>query len=270
LAIEDGDLKLAEKYLKDAQEKCKNALTEDSASEEEIMDELAIILTQLAFVYQMQNKEEEAMKLYNTVLKSKPSDESVTAVASNNTVSLKQEHQLYDSFKKMKQATSQTLEQKLTTNQKKIIGFNRCLVLLHMKQSDQCRELVKFLEEQFPNNDRLALVSSALLYKENKVSKSEELLKSYASSNPDQSIRVLLSLAQLYLSKDNLAEAIKTLESITSLKKKPAYIATLVTLYEQAGNFEAAIKLWDDYCNDLQKGDEDIYIQALKKMQNSN
>ena len=67
-------------------------------------------------------------------MKSKPSDESVLAVAENNIVGINQTHDLFDSFKKLKHATSETMNQKLTSIQKKVIGVNRCLVLMHMNK----------------------------------------------------------------------------------------------------------------------------------------
>jgi hypothetical protein len=72
--------------------------------------------------------------LYSTVLKSSPSDESVLAVAENNIVGINQAHDLFDSFKKLKHATSETMNQKLTSMQKKVIAFNRCLVLMLMNK----------------------------------------------------------------------------------------------------------------------------------------
>jgi hypothetical protein len=44
-------------------------------------------------------------------------------------------------------------------------------------KGEQCRELVKLLQDQFPDSDRLALVLASLLYKEKKHSQSEDLLK---------------------------------------------------------------------------------------------
>lgn len=46
-------------------------MMEENASEEDIQKELAIIHAQLGYIYLMQNKPEEAMQLYNSVLKSK-------------------------------------------------------------------------------------------------------------------------------------------------------------------------------------------------------
>jgi len=272
LAIEDGDYNTAEKHLKTAEAMCREAITD----EDELQEELAPINTQLAYVYQVQNKTQQAIELYNTVLKgAKPSDESVLAVASNNLVAVKAEpvHDLFDAAKKLKNASSATIDQILSTNQKKIIGFNSCLVQLHMNKGDECSKLLAPLQKQYPDSDRLALISSALLHKKDKknATASEELLKTFAAQHPENSTRVQLSLAQLRLSKGEVQEAISTLQSINSLKNKPGMVATLVTLYEQTNQIDAAMKVFDDYCDDLasQKNkDEDAYLRALKENAN--
>jgi signal recognition particle subunit SRP72 len=46
-------------------------LKEEGASEAEIQEEVSIILVQLGYVKQMQRKNEQALELYNSVLKNK-------------------------------------------------------------------------------------------------------------------------------------------------------------------------------------------------------
>jgi len=139
-----------------------------------------------------------------------------------------------------------------------------------MNKVDECRELVKTLQEQFPDSDRLALIHSSLQIKEKQPAKSEELLKIFAAKHPN-SVHIQLSLAQLQLNKGNVAGAISGLQSITSLKNKPALVATLVYLYEQQHDVENATKTFDEYLSWLesQKGqDEDTYIKILKAYAN--
>lgn len=52
-------------------ELCRDGLKEEGLSEQEMQDELSIITAQKAFVNQMQGKHNEALELYNVVLKSK-------------------------------------------------------------------------------------------------------------------------------------------------------------------------------------------------------
>jgi len=290
-AIDVGELSVAQHWLSLSYNLGKLILTEDSLKEQEIDDELSFIAAQKAFVLQLQGNTEQAINDYQSILKQKPSDNMVVAVVSNNIVVIKREHDLFDSFKKLRQATSQTMEQKLNSRQKKIIGFNRCLVLMHMNkvgyriamiadvyyffgflldsngQNDQCRELVKLLQEKFPESTRLALILAALLLKEKKFSQCEEFLKDFIRQHPSRCRRVQLSLAQLYLMKGNISETIKTLESIVSLRNQPGMVATLVVLYERARNIDSAMKTLDDYVSvlDLQQlKDDRILVQALK------
>ena len=46
------------------------------------------VQVQLAYVLQMQGKEKEAQAIYNNVLKNKPADIGLIAVASNNLLTL--------------------------------------------------------------------------------------------------------------------------------------------------------------------------------------
>jgi signal recognition particle subunit SRP72 len=50
---------------------CRKTLEEDGATEEEIESELAIIRTQIAYCYQLQKKDETALRMYNQILKQK-------------------------------------------------------------------------------------------------------------------------------------------------------------------------------------------------------
>ena len=113
-------------------------------------DELAVIRVQKAFVIQMMAKEEEALKLYTNALAHKyvafyglpltgipshrPSDSVVAAVAANNIVTLRHDHDLFDSLKKVKGIATPANESKLSAAQKKAIHMNHCLVLLKMNK----------------------------------------------------------------------------------------------------------------------------------------
>jgi len=204
-------------------------------------------------------------------VKSKHSDEIFIAVASNNIVVVKQEHDLFDSFKKLKQATSQTLEQKLSIQQKKVIGFNRCLLLLHMHKGDQCRELVKLLSEQFPDSEELNLILASLLWKEKKIGKCEELLTGFANDHPNNSLKIQLSLAQVHLNNGNFVGCIKALESISQLRNKPRFVGTLVGLYEQLRDINGALQILDAHMawwDSLKQKNQEEYIKVLKYVAN--
>lgn len=62
----------AEEKLKKAEEMCKETfMAEEEFDESELENELAIIKVQLAYCLQQLGKNDEAMKVYNNVLKNK-------------------------------------------------------------------------------------------------------------------------------------------------------------------------------------------------------
>jgi hypothetical protein len=58
----------------------------------------------------------------------------VRAVASNNVVSIKQDHQLFDSLKKLKTASGEVALQKLLSSQRRTIAFNSALLHLYTRK----------------------------------------------------------------------------------------------------------------------------------------
>lgn len=129
----------AEKKLKTAEKMCKEGLEEDGATEEEIENELGIIRVQLGCCLQLMGREKEAQTLYTAALKSKPDDIALVAVANNNLVCLNKDQNVFDSKKRMKSATHENLEHKLTSRQRRIIAYNQCLLSLY---TDQVREAI--------------------------------------------------------------------------------------------------------------------------------
>lgn len=124
----------AEKKLKAAEKMCKEGLEEDGVGEEEIEDELGIIRVQLGCCLQLQGREKEAQALYISALKVKPDDIALVAVASNNLVCLNKDQNVFDSKKRMKSATHDSLEHKLTSRQRRTIAYNQCLLALYTDQ----------------------------------------------------------------------------------------------------------------------------------------
>lgn len=124
----------AEKKLRAAEKLCKESFEEDGTSEEEIENELGIIRVQLGYCLQLQSREKEAQALYTTVLKAKPNDIALVAVANNNLVCLNRDQNVFDSKKRMKSATHENLEHKLTSRQRRNIAYNQCLLAFYTDQ----------------------------------------------------------------------------------------------------------------------------------------
>ena len=71
---------------------------------------------------------------YLQVLKSKPSDIGLVAVASNNLLCLNRDQNIFDSKKRLKAATVEGLELKLTSSQRRQIARNSALLAMFTAQ----------------------------------------------------------------------------------------------------------------------------------------
>eukprot|EP01099_Mayorella_cantabrigiensis_P000322 TRINITY_DN1152_c0_g1_i3.p1 TRINITY_DN1152_c0_g1~~TRINITY_DN1152_c0_g1_i3.p1 ORF type:complete len:597 (+),score=152.82 TRINITY_DN1152_c0_g1_i3:67-1857(+) len=266
--IQQRQFDLAEKYLLDAKRICEETLAEDGLSEKEIQDELAVILTQLAYVQQQTNIQsnlltssdeptpaslEPFFEQYNQILKSKPSDASVVAVATNNLVGLRKQHDLFDSLKRIKAVISTNQDAKLSLSQRLTLHSNHCLVLYHINKLDQCTAQIKELESTFPGSGVSQLLTAAILHKENKTGEAISCLESFLKSNSkDKSnhLKIGLSLAQLYLIQKDRAGAIRVLQPfLKSTGYKMGLLATLVYLYEQQNDYSKGMDLLQEAAN---------------------
>ena len=83
----------------------------------------------------------QAQAIYNSVLKSKPSDIGLIAVASNNMLCLNKDQNIFDSKKRIKAATVEGLEHKLTAKHQAAIARNNTLLAMYTNQVDLCKSL---------------------------------------------------------------------------------------------------------------------------------
>ncbi|KAJ7392451.1 Signal recognition particle core component [Desmophyllum pertusum] len=257
LSLGQNDIETAQEKLKKAEELCQTSLQDDpDIAEEEIESEMGVVRTQLAFTYQLQGKNEDAQKLYNQVLKSKPNDLALAAVASNNVITLNKDRDVFDSKKKVKATTADGLEHKLTESQQRTMTFNRCLLLLYTNQFEACRSLISTLEAKYPESDFPCLMKASLLHREKHSDKAVETLKNYADSHDSTAMNVKLTLVQLYLAQGNIRSACTTLRSIKDLAYKPGVVSGLVTLYSHLGDVSAAVEVLDDAVEHAQKNKE--------------
>lgn len=174
----------AEKKLRTSEKLCREFLEEDGATEEDIQEEMAIIEVQLAYCLQMQGKVKDAAIIYSDALKQKSSDVALTAVASNNTVVLNKDQNVFDSKKKIRAAMADACEHKLTIRQKKIIAINNCLLALYANQMDQCHQFTSKLIQQYPDTEFTGtLIRVSQMAKDKKYKDGIELLEKYSKKN---------------------------------------------------------------------------------------
>ncbi|EZA47743.1 hypothetical protein DMN91_012368 [Ooceraea biroi] len=230
----------AERKLRTAERMCKEGLEEDGASEEEIENELAVIRVQLGYCLQLQAREKEAQALYAAALKVKPDDIALIAVASNNLVCLNKDQNVFDSKKRMKSATHESLEHKLTSRQRRNIAYNQCLLAFYTDQGEQCHQLCDNLAK-----DHVALAAEAMfvkaiqLGKEGKAKEAARLLMEHAIG--DNELPMKLASVQLLLSQDERKEAIAILENLNERDGSlPGLVSALVTLHMADNDRERA------------------------------
>lgn len=122
-------------------------MEEDDLTEEEMESEMAVIRVQLAYCLQLAKREKEAMAIYNNVLKNRPDDPALVAVACNNVVAINRDQNVFDSKKKMKsvpaglsgaglgqQDAGEAVAQKLTRRQRASMAFNHCVLAYFVNQ----------------------------------------------------------------------------------------------------------------------------------------
>ncbi|XP_052205313.1 uncharacterized protein LOC127810098 [Diospyros lotus] len=254
--IERHNYTEAEQLLLSARRIGQETLMEENWADDDIEIELAPITVQLAYVQQFLGHAQEAIEAYTDFIKRNLADESSLAVAINNLVSLKGPKDVSDSLRKLdrlieKESGSQSfqlargLDLKLSPRQREAIYTNRVLLLLHTNRMDQARELVSALRDLFPESVLPILLQAALLVRENKAGRAEEILGQFAEKVPDKSKILLLSRAQVAAGAGHPQVAAESLAKIPDIQHLPATVATLVSLKERAGDIEGAVAVFD-------------------------
>ncbi|XP_011505590.1 PREDICTED: signal recognition particle subunit SRP72 [Ceratosolen solmsi marchali] len=251
-----SNLAKAEKKLNLAEKMCHDSLEEDGMTEEEIEDELGIIRVQLGYCLQLQGREKEAQALYTAALKKRPDDIALVAIASNNVATLNKDQNVFDSKKRMKSATQDGLEHKLTSRQRRSIAYNQCLLALYTNQGEHCQSLCKKFIKDYPDMIvEAVLVQSIQLAREGKAKEAVKLLDEYAHA--DKYLPIKLDCIQLLLSNGEREEAINILESLTETEKSlPGIVSTLVTLHMANGARDKASTVLKSAVNYYKKNKE--------------
>ncbi|RVW35364.1 Signal recognition particle subunit SRP72 [Vitis vinifera] len=229
---------------------------EDNLADDEIEIELAPLAVQLAYVQQLLGNTPEAMEAYTGIINRNLADESSLAVAVNNLVALKGPKDISDSLRKLDRLMekgngaqsfqlSNGLESKLSPKQRETIYTNRVLLLLHANRMDQARELVAALPDMFADSVMPVLLQAAVLVRENKSGKAEEILGQFAEKFPNKAKVVLLARAQIAAVAGHPQIAAESLSKIADIQHLPATVATIVSLKERAGDIDGAEAVFD-------------------------
>ncbi|XP_041120435.1 signal recognition particle subunit SRP72-like [Polyodon spathula] len=243
--IGQGRLPEAMKKLQEAEELCRQSLSEDSdMTEEDIDAELAVIHSQMAYVMQLQGRTEDALQLYNQVIKLKPTDVGLLAVTANNIITINKDQNVFDSKKKVKLTNADGVEHKLAKKQLQAIDFNKALLAMYTNQADQCCKLAASLQSQNPGHPRPVLIQVSQLCREKQHSKAIDLLQSFSEKHPESASEIKLTMAQLYVVQGHVTKACDILRSIEDLKHKQGIISALVTMYSHEEDIDSAIDVF--------------------------
>nr|XP_005511034.2 signal recognition particle subunit SRP72 [Columba livia] len=243
--IGQGKLNEAMKKLQKAEELCRQSLSEDSdVTEEDIDAELAIIHGQMAYIMQLQGRTEDALQLYNQIIKLKPTDVGLLAVIANNIITINKDQNVFDSKKKVKLTNAEGVEHKLSKKQLQAIEFNKALLAMYTNQADQCRKLSASLQSQSPEHLLPVLIQAAQLCREKQHAKAVGLLQDFADQHPASAAEIKLTMAQLKIAQGSVTKACMILRSIEELQHKPGMVSALVTMYSHEEDIDSAIEVF--------------------------
>ncbi|NWX19414.1 SRP72 protein, partial [Aegotheles bennettii] len=213
-------------------------------TEEDIEAELAIIHGQMAYIMQLQGRTEDALQLYNQIIKLKPTDIGLLAVIANNIITINKDQNVFDSKKKVKLTNAEGVEHKLSKKQLQAIEFNKALLAMYTNQADQCRKLSASLQSQSPEHLLPVLIQAAQLCREKQHAKAVGLLQDFADQHPANAAEIKLTMAQLKIAQGSVTKACMILRSIEELQHKPGMVSALVTMYSHEEDIDSAIEVF--------------------------
>ncbi|XP_069820492.1 signal recognition particle subunit SRP72 [Dendropsophus ebraccatus] len=244
--IGQGRLSEATKKLQEAENLCRQSISEDTdLTEEDIDAELAIIHGQMAYVMQLQGSLDDALQLYNQIIKLKPTDVGLLAVVANNIITVNKDQNVFDSKKKVKLANAEGVEHKLARRQLQAIEFNKALLSMYTNQAEQCRKLSSSLQSQNPEHLLPVLIQAAQLCREKQHAKAIDLLQDFADQNPDYASQIKLTMAQLKLAQGNVTKACMIMKTIKELEHRPGMVSALVTMHSHDEDIDSAIEVFN-------------------------
>jgi len=236
--LANGEFERAEDLLKEAEKTCLDFLDrergpEEEIDQEEVDQETGIIRAQRAYAIQKQGtveREREAQSIYNSVLRSKPSDIGLVAVASNNLIAINKDQNIFDSRKKIKAATAEGLEHKLTSHHQSEIAKNNALLTMYTNQVDQCQALVrKLIDSDALTSEEGDMILAGALSRSGKTKEAIEFVLKGNKAKSD--VERALIAAQIHLEKGDVREGLNVISGLPDgTKYRAGPLSAMVTL----------------------------------------
>lgn len=274
--VEEGKLDEAEEMLIKAKDICVQELKEDEEvpeDEQETLEdheELAAIQVQRALVLQRKGSVDEASAIYQKWMKFKPGrqvDVTVLAVASNNFIGLRPSGKsLFDSLTRIKLASKESLEHKLTHKQTIQIAINKALLLLQAHRRTEAAKEMRKLAQKKQGSEQVAIAEAAIASADNKAKVCTDILTKHLKEHPESDTARLALSAHLAATGQNE----KALEALVQLpierRAQPRIIEAMVAIYtrqhkaaEAVAVLREAVKFWS-----TQDEDEQTLSEVLK------
>eukprot|EP00041_Stephanoeca_diplocostata_P033523 m.1110166 g.1110166 ORF g.1110166 m.1110166 type:complete len:718 (+) comp24356_c0_seq11:97-2250(+) len=258
LASIDEALRLGEEML---------VLSDESITEDEIVEELALLHVQRGVILQSLGDDSGAMDVFTRVLKHKEDvAATVSAIASVNVIALNKTHNVFDSRKKLGSVTADSVQNKFNSAQKLRIGVNHALLLMYMNQTEACKKRLSEITADFPNSDVPALIHAAVLDRTSgkgpakeasggsgaQSSRAQKSLVEYLATRDTTgdgtADRVRLVLAQSWLRSGDARRAVDELTAPAGgdVRHQPAVVGVVVELLLRDDHVEDAAKVLGD------------------------
>lgn len=266
--LSTGAVPLALEFLDKAESTAVTEMTQDpDYSMEELEDEMSAIRVQRAYALQLAGDMKAANQIYTQIVKKRISDHSVSAVASNNIISINKDKDIFDSRKRIKASTSDSALKKMTSQQRSIVHFNKCLLAINTNQIEQARNYLQSLKKIEKNgNELVPLLELSIQRKNEGLGDCRQSLLDILSRHRD-SPSISLTLAQIALSTRQFELCCEIICSSSPLCYKPSFVSFVVAAYFKFGKFDKIDEVLDNAINYWysRKDIEEKSIEYLKK-----
>ena len=263
-----GNTPLALDYLERAEATAVSEMTQDpDYSREELEDEMSVIRVQKGFALQLMGQTKEASSLYTQIVKKRISDHSVSAVASNNIISINKDKDIFDSRKRIKASTNDAAVKKMTSQQRSIVHFNKCLLAINTNQLEQARTHMQHMKKvERSSSELVPLLELALQQRSSGLADSRGFLLDILSRYPE-SPTITLTLAQIALSSRQFELCCEIIRSCTRLSNMPSLVSLVVAVYARLNKVDKIDEvLMNAICHWFSRRDTELRsVQYLKK-----
>ncbi|KAI9297330.1 hypothetical protein K502DRAFT_323327 [Neoconidiobolus thromboides FSU 785] len=242
ISMAKGDYQSTQSLLNEAEKLCRITLKSSDYSEQEINQELAPILIQLAYLKHIQGDVEKSLEIYQNVLKQNSVDEPTKVVINNNLIVMNQEKlSLLEQVYKLNQTLSGTSFHRLTKLQKISILKNQIALYLQLHMFPNASNIARKIQKLDHQSNVQIIVTASNFIIQGDNTKAINEIKNYTRNN-GQDIQASLALTHLYVKEKQYELAIDTLETLHSKlenpneKYLPGLIGTLLWLYQLTNN----------------------------------